>query len=1384
MPVQPETAGEATSQAEDGVIEGAPESVNTPEKVAERRLYSPKNAFTDAVREEIGMDPRVAQARKRWGATWDAAIARYNEALNAGTNLADKILDQFNRYLRPLTDDEVAVLEYEFIRQDISRRKSLEDMQNQALSEEKRNAAHGDLIKAQAKLADIITTMTQTGTLTARALAFRKAIFTEEYSLDTMISSYLAASGTRNLTEQEKSAAVKEATEQHAKIQEKEMSRMKAEQEAANAQLQSMMEQMFADIKGIVSAAPKTKALSKKLRDVLKKKAEESQARMREALSQSQSGGFYFNPQTYLDAAIILADKIVTVGAKAFDYAKELSAMIGRGATDEEVSKVKAEAERVLDSLGFTEGAEPEVKTARKKGERKAKADIAKESGGDEPTKADVYEAVKSAYIASGKPELSQESVEAIFNEILPQFQENWPEIEVTRLKEIFTDYGKALFPSKEEIKVAMREIRSMEQQLLHLERMEKGQKPERTGPQRDKPSAAIRELYKKVAEAKKKHGFVSEKSTDLVGALEAAKNRLKNQIEDIERAIEKGGRPPELRGKRAAIRGDAEYDALVKQRDELRETLLEIEGPKEISMERRIELTLRGLERTREQLERRVEAKDYGKQVKPEKDVVTSPEIEEERGYIETLRAEIKAGKKEIREDGAAERAEKAAAARYLKQKAEYQRRIREKDVEPKKKPEPKEGPKTEETQKAYDSMIEAREEYQAYRETRRADIDYARDKKAIKKRIETYRKKLEDGDFSVPKKRQKEYDARLDDLRAQEFEAKQEWAVKVLERKEAEYSNLRKFGLASMNFLGFIRAIQTGLDMGATLRQAGLTLTTNPKIVYNAFKKSLKAWGKTNFLRYEQERRQRANYKYYIRDGLEIPSITNVSLTKMEEELQSRWINTPPKWMRKVAEWADKSKGTGTAKAAAARSLWLSGKVAGGLYWLVQGSARSYETMINEGRVASYDYYAEKLAKKKLKDAQKKGLTTALNEIRSDSYDALAQNLTLTGVPNPDEGRYIADYVNTKTGRGRLPLNFERGATVLSALMFSPRYAASRTRAALYPITLLVGGAREIYSKKYGSIKQGRADAPKVLNHLRGILILEEVKQLAVLATILGLTALTRDEDDDDPAELDPRAALFGKFVVDGTTIDVTAGIGPMYQLGARIAYGLTHRYPDGMWEGAKNFKSNRGVTTDRDAWGLLMTWLAGKKSPPLNFATEVLSGKDFAGNNTTIGKAMLQLAEPIQYGDLRDVFKKHGWSMPSIFIGMASFLGAGVQPVLDEDIESIERDDKNRLYHRAVLIDPIREESLGSIAKANDEPWSKRPITPEQRKELFKRTSKEVSEAVKDAIKTYDDAKSDWDNAEEEEAGRAEVQKALNSTVSDIREIEMWKMMTEKK
>lgn len=72
----------------------------------------------------------------------------------------------------------------------------------------------------------------------------------------------------------------------------------------------------------------------------------------------------------------------------------------------------------------------------------------------------------------------------------------------------------------------------------------------------------------------------------------------------------------------------------------------------------------------------------------------------------------------------------------------------------------------------------------------------------------------------------------------------------------------------------------------------------------------------------------------------------------------------------------------------------------------------------------------------------------------------------------------------------------------------------------------------------------------------------------------------------------------------------------------------------------------------------------------------------------------------------------------------------------------------------------------------------------ITPEQRKELFKRTSKEVSEAVKDAIKTYDDAKSDWDNAEEEEAGRAEVQKALNSTVSDIREIEMWKMMTEKK
>lgn len=135
---------------------------------------------------------------------------------------------------------------------------------------------------------------------------------------------------------------------------------------------------------------------------------------------------------------------------------------------------------------------------------------------------------------------------------------------------DIISGYGEFSPLSKDEVDVAMRDLRGQLQQLAKLRDMEAGKAPLKTGQERRTPSDEERRLIKQVNEAKKKLGFVTtDPETQLKGALDAQKTRLKHEIADLEQQIRTGVKIVDTR---AELVPDAELEALRAQRDALQD--------------------------------------------------------------------------------------------------------------------------------------------------------------------------------------------------------------------------------------------------------------------------------------------------------------------------------------------------------------------------------------------------------------------------------------------------------------------------------------------------------------------------------------------------------------------------------------------------------------------------------------------------------------------------------------------------------------------------------------------------------------------------------------------------------------------------------------------
>ena len=286
-------------------------------------------------------------------------------------------------------------------------------------------------------------------------------------------------------------------------------------------------------------------------------------------------------------------------------------------------------------------------------------------------------------------------------------------------------------------------------------------------------------------------------------------------------------------------------------------------------------------------------------------------------------------------------------------------------------------------------------------------------------------------------------------------------------------------------------------------------------------------------------------------------------------------------------------------------------------GLRRLYKGSEDTAGGGVLEG-AAKYAGYSERTYALPLNRLRKEKFMQLTGLDMAKTPAEAAEILEAMGKDNLDA---IAKFVNAATGRGSLG-GLQNAGTwhkALNALMFSPRFVASRAQTLARPIT---HGWKALPGM--GHVKGAQAER----------IIMREYAHVAsklMAAFVLGNAALSADGSKDG-VSLDRTSADFGKLRLGDTRWDVTGGLSSMYRLIAtplaKIADGSIAEY-------------GQGVGTE------LERAFRGKLSPSAGLAADIVTGKDFKGDpvDPSLVNSALDLAVPISGEELFELSSKYG-------------------------------------------------------------------------------------------------------------------------------------------
>lgn len=169
---------------------------------------------------------------------------------------------------------------------------------------------------------------------------------------------------------------------------------------------------------------------------------------------------------------------------------------------------------------------------------------------------------------------------DAVMKAVHADIKELDPEMTERDVRRLFSEYGKVNFPSKEQDKVLLRELRSLVQIQESIDRLTEGLNALKSGPQRDKATQAIREKRRVLNDLLKQKVKAGGQSPEMLATYQQARIRnLQNQIEDLTKQIATGERPKRAKAPAPSL----ELQTLIAQRDALQAERDEIDSPRSV---------------------------------------------------------------------------------------------------------------------------------------------------------------------------------------------------------------------------------------------------------------------------------------------------------------------------------------------------------------------------------------------------------------------------------------------------------------------------------------------------------------------------------------------------------------------------------------------------------------------------------------------------------------------------------------------------------------------------------------------------------------------------------------------------------------------------------
>jgi len=197
------------------------------------------------------------------------------------------------------------------------------------------------------------------------------------------------------------------------------------------------------------------------------------------------------------------------------------------------------------------------------------------------------------------------------------------------QIRDLISGYGKTSKPNPEALAVAMRELTAGMRDVSAEEDILSGKAPERSGYQRGPMTPEARARRQRINQLMREHGIEIERSgrspeEQQKSALDGVKTRLKNAIDDLQRQIDAGEKP----SKRTPVPRDEEAKALQAKRDDLAQTLQDINGPRKMTDAQRLDMAKGAAKKAIDEYQRRIDQKDFaakqsGKVSDPELDAL-----------------------------------------------------------------------------------------------------------------------------------------------------------------------------------------------------------------------------------------------------------------------------------------------------------------------------------------------------------------------------------------------------------------------------------------------------------------------------------------------------------------------------------------------------------------------------------------------------------------------------------------------------------------------------------------------------------------------------------------------------------------------------------------